>query len=157
MIGRHPHLSVWQQEQAGDVAIVQSALHAVELERLAQRRIDTLSGGERRRLALATLFVQQPDIWLLDEPTNHLDLRYQIRVLELITGLAHDQGKVVLMSLHDINLAVRFCDSLLLLFPDGGVEYGQALSVLTVANLQRLYRHPVAVVSGPDGPLFIPA
>lgn len=156
LIGRHPHLSAWQRERTEDVAIARAALADVELDRLLQRQVDTLSGGERRRLALATLFTQQPRVWLLDEPTNHLDLRFQIKLLGLMQDKAAEQNSVVLMSLHDVNLAARFCHAIMLLFPDGTIAHGPVQTMLTAGNLQRLYGYPVTMVAGPAGPVFVP-
>ncbi len=150
LIGRHPHLGRWQQEGPDDLARARAALEAMSLSDLAARRTDTLSGGERRRLAVATLLTQDPQLLLLDEPTNHLDLHQQIVLLERLRGLA-GAGRGVLMVLHDVNLAARFCDHLLLLFGDGSWQAGAADPLLDAALLSRLYGHPVAAVAGPAG------
>src|SRR5581483_8078472 len=83
LIGRHPHLAFWQWESAADVAIAHKALATVDMADFASRRTDTLSGGELRRVAVAALLAQAPDICLLDEPTNHLDPHHQLAVLGL--------------------------------------------------------------------------
>ena len=83
LIGRHPHLSLWQWESAADEQLAHEALAAVDMAAFAHRRTDTLSGGEQRRVAVAALLAQQPATFLLDEPTNHLDPHHQLAVLGL--------------------------------------------------------------------------
>ncbi len=150
LIGRHPHLGRWRGEGPEDLALAREALERLGLTDLAQRRTDTLSGGERRRLALATLFTQSPRLLLLDEPTNHLDLHRQVALLGQLRELA-DDGRGVLMALHDVNLALRYCDHALLLFGDGTWEAGHAADLLDAERLARLYGHPIVEVQLPDG------
>jgi len=156
LIGRHPYLDAWQWETGDDEQLARDALGRVELSDMEQRMVDTLSGGERRRLALATVLVQDPRLFLLDEPTNHLDLRHQIAVLELFAAKARQQGAAVLMVLHDVNLAARFCDHLLLLFGNGATLHGQTEEVLSESTLARLYGHPVTKVQDPTGTAWLP-
>lgn len=151
LIGRHPHLGLWQWEGPEDLEAARRALRAVELADLEARPVNTLSGGERRRLAIATLLVQDPNLYLLDEPTNHLDLRHQITLLDLLTDQARRDGKALLMVLHDVNLAARYCDHLLLLFGDGTTLSGPAAEILQPEHLGRLYGHPVVPAARPDG------
>ncbi len=156
LIGRHPHLKAWGFESAEDIALAQRALAATGLGGLEQRLISTLSGGERRRVALATVLAQDPVLYLLDEPVNHLDLHQQIAALELLKARLRDDGKAVMMSMHDVNLAARYCDHMLLLFGDGTLVQGLAREVLNQAGLERLYQHPIVSVAGPLGPAFLP-
>ena len=156
LIGRHPHLHAWEWESPADEAIARTALQAVGIADLAQRTSNTLSGGERRRLALATLLTQDPALMLLDEPVNHLDLHHQIETLDLLTQLVAKRDKTSLMVLHDVNLAARYCDALLLLFGAGETLQGPAHEILTVENLSRLYGHPVCRVETAEGSLFYP-
>lgn len=157
LIGRHPHLPAWAWESAEDERIACSALESVGLAGIEQRMTHTLSGGERRRLALATLLVQNPALLLLDEPVNHLDLHHQIETLELLTEQALQHGKALVMVLHDVNLAARYCDRLLLLFGDGKVLQGKVDEVLNTENLARLYHHPVHNVEAEGRKLYYPA
>jgi iron complex transport system ATP-binding protein len=162
LLGRHPHLSRWQWEGDEDYRIAEQALKGVGLAALSGRMIDTLSGGERRRLAIATLLIQQTPVMLLDEPTNHLDPFYQMQLLNLLAGLLTEpsaegrQPGMLMMSLHDINLAARFCSHLLLLLPDGEVLSGSCAELLNVEVLTRLYRHPMMCVEGDAGIAFLP-
>ena len=138
MIGRHPHIGRFGWESAEDVAVTQAALAAVDLDELAQRDVLTLSGGERRRLAIAQVLTQQPQVYLLDEPTNHLDPQHQIDALRLFRRQA-DDGAAVVASLHDVNLAVRFADRCLLLYGDGRWDIGATGEVLDEARLSELF------------------
>jgi len=149
LIGRHPHLSAWQWESAQDERIAREALRAVDMERFALRRTDTLSGGEQRRVAVAALLAQQPAIFLLDEPTNHLDPHHQLAVLGLFRDLA-SSGRTVITTLHDPTLAARFADRVLLLHGDGRWVLGPVGTTLTATSLSELYLAPM-IELGADG------
>jgi iron complex transport system ATP-binding protein len=149
LIGRHPHLALWQWETAEDERLAREALAAVDMGDFAVRRTDTLSGGEQRRVAVAALLAQQPGIFLLDEPTNHLDPHHQLAVLGLFRELAN-QGRTVVTTLHDPTLAARFADRALLLFGDGRWSLGPVSSALTAASLSELYLAPMMEL-GKDG------
>lgn len=155
--GRHPYLHAWQWENADDVQRARDSLAQVGLNDFSDRQITTLSGGERRRVALAMLLTQSPDIYLMDEPTNHLDIHHQQQSLQLISELVEQQNKTVIMVLHDINLAIRYCDHALLLFEETAPLFGAIDEVMTEENLQRLFQHPLVSINGPNGKVFIPA
>jgi iron complex transport system ATP-binding protein len=149
LIGRHPHLSLWQWETAEDERLAHEALAAVDMADFAQRRTDTLSGGEQRRVAVAALLAQQPEIFLLDEPTNHLDPHHQLAVLSLFRELA-SAGRTVITTLHDPTLAARFADRVLLLHGDGRWSLGPVGTTLNAAALSGLYLTPM-IELGRDG------
>jgi len=140
--GRHPHLDFWQWESAQDFALARQALANVDLAPFADRPVETLSGGERRRLALATALTQSPKVFILDEPTNHLDPQHQLQMFELMQARAA-AGAAVLMSLHDPNLALSFADNVLLLFGDGRWLAGASTEILSDSTLSDLYRVPM--------------
>jgi iron complex transport system ATP-binding protein len=149
LIGRHPHLALWQWESAEDERIARAALAAVGMSDFESRRTDSLSGGEQRRVAVAALLAQQVRTYLLDEPTNHLDPHHQLAVLGLFRGLA-SAGSTVVTTLHDPTLAARFADRVLLLFGDGRWSLGPVKSALTAATLSELYVTPM-IELGQDG------
>lgn len=153
LLGRLPHLAWWQAESARDETLARTALAAVGLEGIADRRAATLSGGERRRLALAALLAQEVPLCLLDEPTSHLDMHQQIALLDLLIGW---DGRTLVMTLHDINLATRYCTHALLLFGAGAWCAGPIDELLSADVLSRLYRHPVIAVDAPDGKVYLP-
>jgi len=138
LLGRHPHIPRWQWESAHDLAIASAALLAVGLEGYEGRSVFTLSGGERRRAALAAVLAQTPRIFLLDEPTNQLDPNHQLEALQLLRERANAGGAVI-VTLHDPNLAARFADDALLIGGDGRWQYGRVDDVLTAHHLSRLY------------------
>ncbi|MFA7619543.1 MAG: ABC transporter ATP-binding protein [Thiohalomonadaceae bacterium] len=155
LLGRHPHQGLWAADSSEDRALARAALAAVDMAELEARSVARLSGGERRRLAVATLLTQDSAVLLLDEPINHLDLRHGVGVLTRFRALA-DSGRSVIMSLHDPGLAARWCDRVLLLYGDGRWAAGTTAEMLTEENLGALYGHPVKAVAGPYGPVFVP-
>ena len=157
LIGRHPYLGPLQWEDAADYAAARDALRAVGLQGMEERGVATLSGGERRRLGIATLLVQNPQVLLLDEPTNHLDFHHQILVLDLLKKRAEAGDTSLLLVLHDPNLARRYCDHFLLLYEGGETLQGPTEEVLTHSNLERLYGHPLLTVQGPHGTIWLPS
>jgi iron complex transport system ATP-binding protein len=155
MSSRHPHLGYWGWESETDLQITRDAINAFGLSGLEQRSINALSGGERRRMDMATLLAQQPLLALLDEPSNHLDPGQQIACLNLLTGYFQQSGHALIMALHDINLATRYCDHLLLLQGNGNWLAGPVEQIATMEHISELYQHPMDSVQGPRGPLFV--
>ena len=156
LAGRHPWLGSFQWEDANDYKIARAALKAVGLDEIEKRNVATLSGGERRRLGIATLLTQDTEFLLLDEPTNHLDIHYQIQTLDLLKRQSTDTGKSLLLVMHDINLALRYCNRFLLLFGDGQHTMGDAEQVITQSSLNRLFQYPLQSLQGPGGPVWLP-
>jgi len=153
--GRHPHINQWQWESDNDWKIAHHALETVQLSQLSERPINQLSGGERQRVSIATLITQNPDIMLLDEPNSHLDLKYQIQLLDYLCQLSKTQQKTVLMTLHDLNLAARYCDKLILLLGNGKALIGDSNELLSENNLRELYDYPISRLESADYPVFI--
>ncbi len=154
LIGRHPHLPFWQWEGAEDFAQARAALAAVGLAGLEARAVESLSGGERRRLAVATLLAQDAAVCLLDEPTNHLDPQHRNEVLALFRARA-TAGLLVIATLHDATLAARYADRVLLLHGDGRWDFGDAATTLTASQLSELYRVPVEELAARGGRVFV--
>jgi iron complex transport system ATP-binding protein len=155
LIGRHPYLSPWQMEGADDYARAEAALERLDVAHLRDRLVSTLSGGERQRVAIATLLTQAPAVWLADEPTNHLDLHHQSAVMALMAEQAAE-GRAVMMCLHDLNLAARWCDHVLLMYPNGDACWGPRETMLVPSALESLYRQKLAVVEVDGAPVFVP-
>jgi len=154
MIGRHPHIGRFKLESNDDRTIARQALAQVNLGDFVSRDVLTLSGGERRRLAVAQILTQSPGVYLLDEPTNHLDPQHQLDVLKIFRRRAND-GDAILASLHDVNLASRFADRCLLLFGDGRWELGDSGDVLTAERLSELYATPMEAVPWRETNIFV--
>lgn len=153
-MGRWP----WPADPARDEALVGAALDACDVRTLVDRRVPTLSGGERTRVALARVLAQDTAIVLLDEPTAALDLRHQEAVLRAARARA-DDGRAVLAVLHDLNLAAAWADRIVLLDRGTVCAAGLAGDVLTGDLLSRLYGAPVLVSRHPtrDHPLIVSA
>ena len=150
---RFPHLAYYEKENAHDKNIIHAALDEMNLHPFKHRLIQQLSGGEKRRLAIAALLAQTPRIFMLDEPTNHLDMHYQLRVLAHFQKLAQREQAGIIMSLHDANLAQAFCTHILLMFQNGDMQQGKVCDILSEENLSRLY--DVRVRAVPQGDQFI--
>ncbi len=151
LMGRYPHLGPWQSETAGDHAIVRKAMTDTETLSFAERAVTELSGGERQRVTLARALAQTPRLLLLDEPTASLDLSHQLQVLNLVRRLVDQEGIAAVAALHDLSLASRYCDRLLLLQQGRVVADGDPIAVLTPERLAQVYRirahvepHPMA-------------
>ena len=156
LIGRHPHIGRLRWESAEDNDITLDALRTVNADGLAARDVLTLSGGERRRVAVAQILAQAPEIYLLDEPTNHLDPQHQLDVLTIFRRAA-DDGACVIASLHDVNLASRYADRCLLLYGDGSWELGPCDEILTESRLETLYGTPMEAIDWRNTRLFVAA
>ena len=156
LIGRHPHIRRFQWESGRDRDIARNALQEVDLENMQHRSVATLSGGERRRLAVAQVLAQTPQVFLLDEPTNHLDPQHQLDVLRIFRSRAQG-GAAVVVSLHDVNLAARFADRCLLLYGDGRWNIGATKEVLSPDRLTSLYGTKMESVSWRGTRLFVAA
>jgi iron complex transport system ATP-binding protein len=156
LIGRHPHLKTWQWESANDERIAREALASVNLQDFASRTTDGLSGGERRRVAIASLLAQSPQVFLLDEPTNHLDPHHQVAVLQLFRQQAN-AGATVIATLHDPTLAARFADRVILLFGDGRWTSGPTHETLTAESLSELYLTPMIEIASNGRRAFVNA
>ncbi|MBT8147754.1 MAG: ABC transporter ATP-binding protein [Gammaproteobacteria bacterium] len=156
LLGRHPYAEnlLWDSEQ--DLAVCRDALALLGLESLANRQVSTLSGGEKQRLAISLLLVQNPAVFLLDEPSNHLDIDYQIKVLEILTQKVRTNRAAMVMASHDINLVSRFCNHVLLLLGDGEVLTGPAQEVLNTGNLERAFHCRITHTRLNDQDYFLP-
>lgn len=157
LLGRYPHSRSWLMDDASDLVIARAALADLNLESFADRQLESLSGGERQRLALAMLIAQQPELYLLDEPSNHLDVAFQTRLLGLLQKKLQAQGASMIMATHDINLAARFCDHILLLLNEGRYVAGPRTEVLTEHNLSEAYDCEIRSVQEKGKTLYFPA
>ncbi|GAA5102065.1 ABC transporter ATP-binding protein [Haloechinothrix salitolerans] len=156
--GRFPHLGVFTRPGAADLAIVTEALDATGTADLAERRIDELSGGQRQRVWIAMVLAQQTDVLLLDEPTTFLDVAHQIEVLDLLSRLNAERGTTVVMVLHELNLAARYADHMVVMAGGRAVDQGPPGSVLTEDAVHTAFGLRAMVVPDPvtGSPMVVP-
>ena len=154
LVGRHPHLKPWMTEQPRDHQLADEALAALGLGDLAARSCMDLSGGESRRLAMAAVLVQDPDLLILDEPTNHLDPANQVSLLNVVVQHIQTHNKAAIMALHEVNLATCYCTHCLMLFGDGEWLAGPTERLLTTQNLSRLYDCSMRLVDDGEHKVF---
>ena len=155
-LGRYPRLGTWGGERTEDRTAVDRALERCDVSALADRWLWTLSGGEYQRVRIARALAQEPRLLVLDEPTASLDLRHEMELFELVRRLVDDEGLGALLVTHDVNLASRFADRLLLLSDGRGVAAGHPAAVLEQDRAQRVFGWPLAVSSFDDRPQITP-
>src|SRR5699024_6748852 len=147
-LGRIPFQSMWSGLGDHDQRVVEDALTRARAAEFADRPYSTLSGGEQQRVHLARALAQEPRLMLLDEPTNHLDVQAQLRTLSLLRSLT-SSGVTVLAALHDLNLAVSFCDHVIVM-KDGRVHtVGMVDDVVTSGLVADVYGVSADVLEHP--------
>ncbi len=156
LLGRTPHLGRFGSEQPRDMESVSRALDRLDLVELSARALGTLSGGEAQRAVLARALAQEAPVLLLDEPTSNLDIGHSVDVLEIIDALRKHDGLTVVTAIHDLTLAGRFADRLVLLSAGEVAADGVPADVLTEANLHAHYGEGLRVLLNGDGPTVIP-
>ncbi|MGJ7441810.1 ABC transporter ATP-binding protein [Aquipuribacter sp. MA13-6] len=156
--GRYPHQSWLRQRGAEDEAAVAAALVATGTLDLAERSVDELSGGQRQRVWIAMTLAQGTDLMLLDEPTTFLDLAHQVEVLDLLADLNADEGRTVVLVLHDLNQAARYSDHLIAMKDGRVVAEGPPADVVTEALVLQVFGLDCRVVPDPvtGTPMVVP-
>ena len=153
-LGRTPHSEWWSTASANDLAVVNDQLKRWKIDHLAERSVQELSGGEFQRTRLAMTAAQQCPLMLLDEPLASIDPLYQYETLQLLRDELRQRRVSVLMSLHDVNIAARWADVVLLLSTTGVVAFGTVAKVMTAGNLHCAYGLTFTVT--PDGYYALP-
>lgn len=151
LMGRSPYLTRWGGIGAGDIEVAERALALVDAGHLTERPVTELSGGEQQRVIVARALAQEPQVLLLDEPTLHLDIAHQLELLELVKRLVMERDLAVVMASHDLNLALRYADRLLLLHSGRIRAAGRPEDVLTPENIREVYRVETRIVRDPEG------
>jgi iron complex transport system ATP-binding protein len=143
MLGRRPYMQWGFTEQ--DHAIVHDAMDRLGVEQMRGRFLSQLSGGEKQKVMLARALAQQPKVLLLDEPTSALDIQNQYQVLRIVREICHKDNMIAVVVIHDLNLALRFCDRFLLM-KDGRVYRHGDRSILDSTALKEVYGVDAKVV-----------
>lgn len=156
--GRYPYQNWLQQWSLQDEQIVQRALEITDLTQFADRALDTLSGGQRQRAWIAMALAQDTEILLLDEPTTFLDLAHQIEILDLLYDLNQQEGRTIVMVLHDLNQACRYADYLVAVQAGRIFAAGDPQSVMTAEIVQAVFDLDCQIFSDPIAgtPMCVP-
>lgn len=156
--GRYPHQSWMRQWSGEDEQAVESALETTGVLELADRPLDTLSGGQRQRAWISMALAQETETLLLDEPTTFLDMAHQLEVLQLLERLNREEGRTILMVLHDLNNAARFSDHVIALSRGRVFAAGPPREVVTPELLREVFSIEADIVPDPRTgvPLCIP-
>ena len=155
-LGRYPHLGPWAPERDEDRAAVERALERCDVAGLADRWLWTLSGGEYQRVRIARALAQEPRLLVLDEPTASLDLRHEMELFELVRDLVDASGLAAVLVTHDVNLAARFADRLVLLAAGRVRAVGAPADVLRRDVVEDVFAWPLAVSTFDDRPQLTP-
>ncbi|CEG11737.1 ABC transporter related protein [groundwater metagenome] len=141
-MGRYPHIKdrFSPFDGAEDIKIVNDSMKMVGVEHLSEKTLDAVSGGERQMAVIARALAQQPKILILDEPTSNLDINHQIKILKLVKNISRDKNISVIIVIHDLNTAARFCDKLILLHNKKILAIGTPEEVLTIENIMKAYK-----------------
>lgn len=154
LLGRRPHLS-WRSSEE-DIDKVLEMLDLMDIKDLAMRNFNETSGGQQQKVLIARALAQDVDILLLDEPTSNLDIKHQLEVMEILTELSKTKGISVMMAIHDLNLASRYSDRIIMLNGGGIRDVGDPASVLTAENIRSVYGVDVVVRNEDGKPYMIP-
>ena len=150
-MGRHPHSNWWGNVDADSEAHVQKSIELVHLEGKSNQLLAELSDGERQRVMIAKAFVQDTPIIILDEPTAHLDLPNRVEIMLLLHKLAHETGKTILISTHELDMALQAADRIWLMTADKGVEVGVPEDLVLNGNFNTAFRSDNFVFNPTNG------
>lgn len=139
-----------------ELSRVQHALDALEMGGYAGKFLDEISGGERQKVFIARALAQDPVLYLFDEPTSALDIRYQIEVMETMRNITWERGVSLIIAVHDLNLAYRYSDKILLLNHGKMVGYGKPDTVLTPESIDQVYGVEAFIVENENGKFILP-
>ena len=155
LMGRHPYLSAFTFEGDEDIKIARSAMEQTQTLQFAQRRFNEISGGEKQRVVIAGAIAQEPQLMILDEPTSALDIKYQIQILNILKELNQKKNMTVILAMHDLHLASKFCNRLILLEEGKVFQDGKPEEVLQKEHLEKVYGIKVHLIRDHDGHIII--
>lgn len=153
LIGRKPYIK-WDVSKK-DLDIVNKAIEMLELEDYSLRYIDELSGGEFQKVLIARALAQEPKVLMLDEPTSSLDLKNQLEVINIIKKVVKSKEISAVVTIHDLNLSLRFADKFILL-KNGEIFAAGGTDIMTAENIEQVYSVPVKVEKFRNKPVIVP-
>ena len=151
LMGRSPHKRALDRDTPEDYKIVREALATVGMGAFDERAFSTLSGGQQQRVILARALAQQTPCLILDEPTNHLDIKYQLQLMDIVSGL----GCTVLSAVHDLNIAALYCDRLYVMKAGRVMASGTPKEVLTRELIREIYEVDAEIMEDGRGQTHI--
>lgn len=154
LLGRRRHIR-WSVSEE-ELSRVQQALDALEMGDMAGHYMDQLSGGERQKVFIARALAQDPEVFVFDEPTSALDIRYQIEVMETMRTITRERGAGMIVALHDLNLAYRYADTVVVLNHGKVAAHGKPHGVLTPACLRQVYGVESFTIENEFGEFIVP-
>jgi iron complex transport system ATP-binding protein len=154
LMGRRPHIG-WRVADF-DLDKVAEVLEKLNLENLAMRDFSQLSGGQKQKVLIARALVQEPAVLLLDEPTSNLDMRHQLEVMEIVRDLVHEKKIAAVMAIHDLNLASRFSDKLVMLKNGQVYAAGEPETLLNESNIGNVYGIEAIIMNALGRPYIVP-
>ncbi|MDH5458127.1 MAG: ABC transporter ATP-binding protein [Nitrospinota bacterium] len=156
LMGRHPYLSPLSFEGETDYQIAEDAMRQTQVLEFAHRSFNEISGGEKQRVMIASAISQKPEVMLLDEPTSALDIKYQIEILSILKQLNEAENKSLILAMHDLHLASKFCKRLVLLKEGRVFCDGTPAEVLKKEILEEVYEVKVKIFQDDeDGSLLV--
>lgn len=154
LLGRRQHIKWAVSDEK--LSRVQQSLDALEMGRMAGMFMDQLSGGERQKVFIARALAQDPRIFVFDEPTSALDIRYQIEVMETMRNITRERGAGMIIAVHDLNLAYRYADSVVVLNHGKVIGYGKPQDILTPSCINKVYGVESFTVENEFGKFIVP-
>lgn len=151
LMGRSPHKRALDRDTPEDYRIIRESLRTVGMEEFENRIFSTLSGGEQQRVILARALAQQTPCLILDEPTNHLDIKYQLQLMDIVSGL----GRTVLSAVHDLNIAALYCDRIYVMKSGRVAAAGKPREVLTRELIREIYEVDAEIMEDQRGQIHI--
>lgn len=150
LMGRHPYSSALVFENQEDYRIAGEAMELTRTAQFADRSFNEISGGEKQRVMIASAIAQQSEMMLLDEPTSALDIKYQMEILKILQRLNQDNNLTLVMTMHDLHLASKFCRKLVLLDEGRIAQEGGPVEVLREDIIEKVYGVKVTMIKNPD-------
>ena len=154
LLGRRPHVG-WRSSEK-DVKKALKALQMLNIEKFAMRDINELSGGQQQKVFIARALTQEPDVLLLDEPTSDLDIKHQLEVMDITKNIVREKGLSAIMAIHDLNLASRYADRIIMLNGGTIVDAGSPSAVLNSENIKHVYDVEAIVRNEAGKPYIVP-
>ena len=154
LLGRRPHIGWRSSEKDGEKVL--EILELLGIEEFAMRDFNEISGGQQQKVMIARALAQEADVLIFDEPTSNLDIRHQLEVMEIIENLVHKKKISAIMAVHDLNLASRYADRVIMMYGGSIYSAGKPASVLIPENIAFVYGVEVAVKSEDERPYIVP-